>query len=131
MKTLPQFLTTAWDWSERNDIPVELWRGDDGDWALSLRLKDARGWFSGTVYVFPQNKARSQTVNYSARPAESADHNRQTFRNDPPGFSPAHKRLDAIAAASERDRQQRRVLEAMEADLIAFAKAGAPKSGDE
>lgn len=53
------------------------------------------------------------------------DFNRSSFTPPaPPAFSPAHKRLDAIAAADERDRQQRKQVELMEADLIAYAKQG-------
>jgi 7-keto-8-aminopelargonate synthetase-like enzyme len=44
-----------------------------------------------------------------------------------PPTSPARARLDLALLQAERDRQQRRVLAAMEADLIAFAKRGEVK----
>lgn len=81
MNNLPIFLSAAWDWSEKNDIPVELWRGDSGDWALTLRLKDGRGWFSGAVYVFPQQKARSASDRRGpACPAESGENYAERVR---------------------------------------------------
>jgi hypothetical protein len=53
-----------------------------------------------------------------------ADYNGAAFRTEPPGFSAASKRLDAIAAADERARQQARQIELMNAELIAHAKRG-------
>jgi hypothetical protein len=53
-----------------------------------------------------------------------ADYNRSAFRTEPPGFSSASKRLDAIAAADERARQQAKQVELMNAELIAHAKRG-------
>lgn len=51
-ESLTKFLTAAWDWSERNDIPVELWRSEQGDWYVTLRMKDSRGWFNQSVACF-------------------------------------------------------------------------------
>jgi len=53
-----------------------------------------------------------------------ADYNRSAHRTEPPGFSTASRRLDAIAAADERARQQREAIELMNAELIAHAKRG-------
>jgi hypothetical protein len=53
-----------------------------------------------------------------------ADFNRSSLRTEPPGFSAASRRLDAIAAADERARQQREAIELMNAELIAYAKRG-------
>ena len=56
-----------------------------------------------------------------------APRGRSGFTPTPPGFSREARRLDAIAAADERDRQQRKQIGAMEADLIAHAKQGEMK----
>jgi hypothetical protein len=53
-----------------------------------------------------------------------ADYNRRIFRREPPGFSLEAKRLDEIAAADARRRQEAKAVELMEADLIAHAKQG-------
>jgi len=53
-----------------------------------------------------------------------ADYNRSALRAEPPGFSAASRRLDAIAAADERARQQAKQVQLMEAELIAHAKRG-------
>jgi len=53
-----------------------------------------------------------------------ADYSRAALRNEPPGFSAASRRLDAIAAADERARQQAKQIEIMNAELIAHAKRG-------
>jgi hypothetical protein len=53
-----------------------------------------------------------------------ADYNRSAHRTEPPGFSAQSRRLDAIAAADERARQQRKTIEQMDAELIAHAKSG-------
>jgi hypothetical protein len=53
-----------------------------------------------------------------------ADYRRSSFAVIPPGHSRQARRLDEIAAADARDRQQRKAIEAMEADLITFAKRG-------
>jgi hypothetical protein len=53
-----------------------------------------------------------------------ADFNRSALRTEPPGFSAQSRRLDAIAAADERARQQARQVELMNAALIAHAKRG-------
>jgi hypothetical protein len=53
-----------------------------------------------------------------------ADYNRSALRTEPPGFSAQSRRLDAIAAADERARQQAKQVELMNAELIAHAKGG-------
>ena len=64
-------------------------------------------------------------TDFASRQRQSmADFNRSAFRYEPPGFSREAKRLDAIAAEAERQRQQRKAIDAMEADLIAHAKSG-------
>jgi hypothetical protein len=47
-----------------------------------------------------------------------------------PPTSPARAKLDLALLQAERDRQQAKVLAAMEADLIAFAKRGEVKADD-
>lgn len=57
------FANAAWDWSERNDIPTEFWRNEQGDWYVTLRLKDSRGWFSQSVAFFsPAKKNNSKAA---------------------------------------------------------------------
>lgn len=54
---LSLFLNAACDWSERNDIPLEIWRSEVGDWYVTVRLKDSRGWFSSSLgYFNPKGK---------------------------------------------------------------------------
>ena len=60
-------MEAAWDWSERHDIPLEFWRSEQGDWKATLRLKDSRGWFSGTVAHSPPHGSNNK------KPAETAD----------------------------------------------------------
>jgi hypothetical protein len=52
------------------------------------------------------------------------DFNRSSFRHEPPGFSREARRLDEIAAANERHRQEQAQAARVEADLIAHAKQG-------
>jgi hypothetical protein len=59
-----------------------------------------------------------------------ADYNRASLSTEPPGFSAASKRLDAIAAADERARQQARQIERMNESLIAHAKRGEMRPKD-
>jgi hypothetical protein len=49
---------------------------------------------------------------------------RPEFHHVPPGFSREARRLDEIAAACERQRQEQAQIARMEADLIAPAKQG-------
>lgn len=64
---LADFLNNAWDWSERNDTPLEIWRSEVGDWYISLRLKDAKGWFSGSLGYF-ERKGKA-----NSKPAETEE----------------------------------------------------------
>jgi len=61
------------------------------------------------------------------------DFNRSSFTPTPPVFSPAWKRLDAIAAEAQRQRQQAEAIRQMTAemaDLVEHAKAGEFKESE-
>jgi hypothetical protein len=88
------------------------------------------------------------TLEYRQRQS-MADFNRSAFRHELPGFSRESKRLDAIAAEAERQRQQAEAIRQMNADmaseieriksedwkepedLVEFAKAGEFKGSDQ
>jgi hypothetical protein len=67
----------------------------------------------------------------TSRPRQTiADFNAAAHRREPPGFSRQSKRLDEIAAADERHRQEQAQIALMEAELIAYAKQGEMKADD-
>jgi hypothetical protein len=73
-------------------------------------------------------------TDFQSRQRQSmADFRRSAFRHEPPGFSCEAKRLDAIAAEAERQRQQQEAIRQMTAemaDLIEHAKQGEFKEDD-
>jgi hypothetical protein len=63
MKKFEEFLSAAWDWSRKNEVPVELKRGDiNDDWYVSIVLKDARGQFNGILVAFEPLGTRQETI---------------------------------------------------------------------
>lgn len=56
-----EFLTYADDWAKKNEIQIEIWRADnlnklnDSGWRVTVRLKDADGWF-GSAIATPDRK---------------------------------------------------------------------------
>jgi len=63
-----EFLDIVADWSERHDIPYELFRDDDMVWCVALRFKDSRGWFvSDRLKVkFPKQSNQGDAAKVSA-----------------------------------------------------------------
>ena len=73
---LTTFLNHAWDWSERNDVPLEVWRSEAGDWYLTLRLKDSVGWFNGSLGYYPPHGKNN------GKPGETDDEYRDRIALD-------------------------------------------------
>lgn len=50
-----RFLSAADKWGKRNDVPVEIWCDedppsiDDSGWRITIKLKDANGWFGASM----------------------------------------------------------------------------------
>jgi hypothetical protein len=73
---LAAFINTAWDWSERKDVPVEIWRSEVGDWYITLRLKDGKGWFNGSLAYFDPKLANN------GKPRETEDEYRDRILSE-------------------------------------------------
>jgi hypothetical protein len=64
---LGAFLNAACDWAERNDVPMDIWRSEVGEWFVTLRFKDSLGWFSMSLGYFDKKGANN------GKPPETED----------------------------------------------------------
>lgn len=82
------FLNAACDWAERNDIPTEIWRSEMSEWYVTLRFKDALGWFSMSLGYFDQHGKNN------GKAAETEDEYRDRI----------HQKLSKTAQKARADR---------------------------
>jgi hypothetical protein len=55
------WLNAACDWADYRDVPINVWRDEDGDWCVSLTFKDAAGVFRSEPLKMPE-KVQTKTI---------------------------------------------------------------------
>ena len=62
------WLNHAVDWAELNDIPLTIFRDDDGDWCAKIEIRDGRGWFSFALKSFEPTLVKVDEFTTSGKP---------------------------------------------------------------
>lgn len=64
---MEKYLDIVADWSEKNDIPFEIFRDHELEWNIFLRFKDSNGWFRSEALAVRYKDKRETDEEFQAR----------------------------------------------------------------